>query len=225
MIAILGNGLMGSELTRQSGWDCFARKDGIEFTQPDTYVKKIAEYDQIVNCIGYTKTLQPDKEPAWSVNYTGVIDLVNFCNKHNKKLIHISTDFIYCGSTHPAKETGCPVHFNNWYTYSKLLADAHIQARSKDYLIIRTSYKARPFPYDKAFVLRRGNFDYVDIIAGLIIQLIERDATGVVNVGTEEKTMYDLARQTRNVRAAYNHVIPHDTTMDLTRMKSILNIY
>ena len=209
---ILGHGMMGAEIANQTGWSYLSRAEhGIDITDPGTieYYLDDRYYYPVVNCIGYTKTLQPEREPSWSVNYAGVMDLVDLCNKYNTKLVHISTDFIYCNSPHPAKETDCPVHFDNWYTYSKLLADAYIQARCKDYLLIRTSYKARPFPYDGAFVNRIGNFDYVDVIAALIIRLIETGAEGVVNVGTDTKTMIELARQTKpDVTAIHDHVLP-----------------
>lgn len=223
---ILGAGLLGKEIEKQTDWDCFSRDvHGVDITKPYTYKHLVEKYNQVVNCIGYTVTRQPEREPAWSVNYTGVMDLVDLCNKFGTKLIHISTDFIYARSPKAAKETDCPVHFDNWYTYSKLLADAYIQARCKDYLLIRTSFKARPFPYDGAFLKRVGNFDYVDIIAGLIIDLVDAGAEGVYNVGTKRKTMLDLARQTRaDVSVITDDVCPSDTTMDLTRMKQKLSL-
>ena len=220
---IFGHGLMGAELERQTGWDCLWRdQHGIDITKPYTMDMYVRHYDTVINCIGYTKTLQPEREPAWSVNYTGVMDLVDMCNRYNTKLVHISLDFIYANTPKPAKETDCPVHFDNWYTYSKLLSDAYIQARCKDYLLIRTSYKARPFPYDKAFLFRAGNFDYVDRIAELMIELINRGAKGVFNVGTWRKTMHSLALQTRAVDLCTDEVIPADTTMDLELLKTFL---
>jgi len=42
-----------------------------------------------------------------------------------------------------------------------------------------------------------GNFDYVDVIASGIISLVNKNATGLYNVGTEIKSIYDLAMETR----------------------------
>lgn len=216
---ILGNGLLGSELGRQSNFCIISRKiHRIDITKPQSYEWVIREYDQIINCIGYTDTWSKRKEPSWSVNYVGVMDLVDLCNKYEKKLVQISTDYIYANSDPLVTEEDIPVHFNNWYTYSKLLADGYVQARCKDYLLIRTSFKPRPYPWDGAWVGLIGNFDYVDTISSLILGLIKESATGIYNVGTKKKTMFDLALETKNVAPQPKYGEPHDITMNLTKL-------
>ena len=91
-------------------------------------------------------------------------------------------------------------------------------------MTIRTSFKPNPFPYNKA-VPQIGNFDYVDVISSLIIKLIEKNASGVFNVGTEKKTMLDLAKRTvLDVGScdSYNVLMPKDVSMDLTKLKEFL---
>ena len=160
------------------------------------------------------------------------MDLVDFCNKEYfnsysnsivkaKKLIAISTDYIYANSFDRATEEDIPVHEGNWYSYTKLLADAYVQARAKNYLMFRCSFKPRPWPYDNAIISQVGNFDYVDIIAKQMINMIEKNATGVYNIGTEDKTIYDLARQTvPDVKKSYailNDTMPTNITMSLDK--------
>lgn len=225
---ILGKGLLGSTLHDLTGWNIICRKDnGIDFNHPISYHRYIAyeDYDTIINCIGYTKTWDSNKEPHWTTNYKSVSNLLLLCNNWNKKLVHIGTEYIYANSIEKASENDIPVHFNNWYTYTKLLGDALIQGFSKKYLLIRASFKPRPFPWNEAWDDLRGNFDYVDVIAKLIIQLIEKDATGVYNVGTKEKTMYDLAVQTKpDVKkiSRNENPFPTNTTMNLEKMNDVL---
>jgi dTDP-4-dehydrorhamnose reductase len=216
---IMGNGLLGAELQKQTGWDMISRKDyGIDITDPMSYLFLAAKYDTIINCIAYTGTYCASKEPAWSVNYLAVMDLVDECNKGNKKLIHISTDYVYSHSMRFASEDDVPAHLNTWYGYTKLLADAYIQARAEDYLLIRTSFKPRPFPWDKAWVDLKGNFDYVDVITAKIIDLIRDGATGVYNVGTEFKSMHALAIQTKpDCEEAWHESEPFDVSMNLDK--------
>lgn len=222
---ILGCGLLGSELVRKSGWDLLSRDfHDIDITKPETYRDILKQYEQIVNCIGYTNTWDTKKEPTWSVNYVGVMDLVDYCNNYNKKLVQISTDYIYTNSKKNVNESDVPVHFDNWYTYTKLLADGYVQARCKKYLLVRTSFKPKPFPWKEGWSNLKGNFDYVDVIADLIIELINKRAKGVYNVGTEEKTMYELAVRTKpDCVEIDNTSQPHNITMDLTKMKNTLN--
>jgi hypothetical protein len=138
-----------------------------------------------------------------------------------KKLVHISTDYVYAGSVSNATEEDVPVHCNNWYGYTKLVSDALIQIRSKNYLICRCTHKPNPFPYDSAWVDQVGNFDYVDIISSLIIKGIENDLSGVYNVGTEIKTMYELAKKTKNIKKIFSPIhVPKNTTMNLDKFNN-----
>jgi dTDP-4-dehydrorhamnose reductase len=229
-ILILGDGLLGTEIRKQTGWDYISRKkDGFSIGnfiyRKDDYYDKLTSADVLVNCIGYTNTYDKNWLKHYQSNYLGVLNLVDFCNSSSeyKKLIHISTDYIYADTPKPAKETDIPIHKSNWYSYFKLLADGYVQTECGYYLLVRTSFKPKPFPHLKATTALKGNFDYVDVISCLIIGLIENNAVGVYNVGTEEKTMYDLAVQTRphveKVDYLFNTTMPTDVTMDLSKMK------
>lgn len=227
-IIVLGDGLLGKEITKQTGWRCISRKkDNIDFTNINTYYPLLHGYNTIVNCIAFTKTYSPDREINMKTNFVGVIELVNYCNFTGKKLIQISSDYIYDKTKHPATEEDVPVHCANWYSYSKLLSDGYVQAMCKNYLLIRTSFKPTPFPYDKAITTQIGNFDYVDVIATYIIELIDKKAEGIYNVGTEEKTIYELAIKTKKDVIHWDEVLhetmPRDITMDLTKMRRFLS--
>ena len=133
---ILGDGLLGSELVRQTDWDYISRKkDGIDFTDYSTYEHFLESYNEIINCIAYTDTYSEEKDRHWNVNYAGVADLVHLCNFHNKKLIHISSDYLYTHSKENASEEDVPVHCRNWYGYTKLLADGYVQLKSNNFLL------------------------------------------------------------------------------------------
>lgn len=223
---ILGDGLLGKTLHKKTGWDYISRKkDGIDFNRPETYHQFLLGYDTIINCIGYTKTYDMDFQKHWNTNFVSVFRLAYFCKINFKKLVHISTDYIYSETNEYAKETDVPVHCANWYGYTKLLSDGMIQIVPDDYLLIRTSFKKRPFTHPYA-VIQDGNFDYVDKIAELIIKLIEKDATGVFNVGTTAKSMFELAEKTKpNVGITEKPIhptMPRNITMDTTKMKKFL---
>ena len=202
---ILGDGLLGAELFKQTGWPTVSRKkNGFDITKKDNWEELLiapfrdkAGPDIIVNCIGHTDTYSEEKEKHWAVNYAGLVDLVDFCNELNIKLVHISTDFVYYNSKSESSEEDVPATAPNWYSYTKLLSDAYVQLKLKDYLLIRCSHKKNPFEFESGYVNYIGNFDYVERIGDLIIKLINKEATGVYNVGSELKTMYDLGIQTK----------------------------
>jgi len=135
---ILGNGLLGSELTKQTGWDILSRSvDGVDLTKITTWAHLLLPYDTIINCIAYTNTYDNNKKTHWDTNYKAVVDLADYCNNHNKKLVHISTDYVYANSIGSPSEGDIPVHQPTYYAYTKLLADGYIELKSKNYLILR----------------------------------------------------------------------------------------
>ena len=214
---ILGDGIIGSELKRQTGWESVTRRhDGFDVRIPFLYNRYLSGFDCIINCTGFIKD-HSDKQNNLELNFKAVVDLVNYCNQHGKKYVHISTDIVYAGSVHSASEDDVPIHARNWYAYSKLLADGYVQAVCEDYLLIRTAFKPRPFPH-KVAVNKVGNFDYVDVITGLIVELIEGGASGVYNVGTKLKTMLEHARETVPDIELNTDSSPVDVSMDLSKL-------
>jgi len=99
--------------------------------------------DLIVNCAAYTKVDLAETESylAYQVNHYALNNIVDYSNKKNIPLIHISTDYVY-GTTKtfkPFKEDDeCnPV---NIYGSSKLKGENLIRSKCSKYAIIRTSW-------------------------------------------------------------------------------------
>ena len=224
---ILGNGLLGSELAKQTGWDILSRSvDGIDLTDITTWTHKLLPYDTIINCIAYTNTYNTNKKLHWDINYKAVVDLIDYCNNHNKKLVHVSTDYVYANSIDTPNEEDTPVHQETYYAYTKLLADGYIELKGKNYLILRGTHKPTPFPYEGAWTNHLGNFDYIDVIVDLYIKLIKKDAKGLFNVGTEFKSMYRLAQRTKpNVLPIYNTdlKVPLSVKMNVSKLNKFLD--
>ena len=202
-VIVLGDGLLGSEIIKQTNWEFVSRKkNGFNINDESTF-SKLSEYDIVVNCIANTDTYSIDKDSHWNTNYKSVYNLVNFCNLNNIKLVHIGTDYLFANNINKnATEEDVPVHSENWYSYTKLLGDGIIQLLSNNYLICRCTHKPYPFPFENAFVDRIGNFDYTHKIAELIIKLINANESGIYHVGTESKSIYDL------VHIDFPNVIP-----------------
>ena len=222
---VLGKGKLGSEIVKQTGWDYLSRAEHeITIDNFDTWKSRMSEYDVIVNCIANTDTYSDDKEKHWKANYELVTFLAEFCDENNKKLVHISTDYLYQNSIEDAKETNECEFEHTWYMFTKLLADEYLKEHAKNYLICRLSHKPYPFPYESAWVDVVTNADYTPVIADLVIKLIEGGAEGLYNVGTERKTIYELAQRTnKNVLKSISppHV-PKNITMNLTKMENFL---
>jgi dTDP-4-dehydrorhamnose reductase len=235
-VLVLGDGKLGSEIVKQTGWNYISRKkDGFDITNNKDITDILLEihhgvivtkkYDVVINCIANTDTYSTDKDAMYKVNYEAVSILSDMCNAYKIKLVHISTDYVYAGSANNATEESMPVPSNNWYTYYKLLADEYISLTNNNHLICRCSFKSKPFEFKYAWYNQIGNFDYVDVITSLIIKLIKGDAQGIYNVGTELKTMLDLAKQTKpetQPSQKPDHA-PGNISMNLNKLHTFLN--
>lgn len=64
-------------------------------------------FDIVINCAAYTAVdkSEDEFETSYAVNCTGVKNLMLACEKHNTKLIHFSTDYVFDGESNiPYKE-------------------------------------------------------------------------------------------------------------------------
>lgn len=225
MILILGDGLLGKEIQKQTGWNYISRrKDGFDITDTSNWVDLIPkETTVILNLIANTDTYSNDYVKMIDTNYKSIKLLVTFCNLQNIKLVHYSTDYVYANSVVNAKEDDVASP-SNLYGISKLLADEYVLDNGRGSIVLRGSQKIKPFPYLAAYNNVIGNFDYVDKIAELTIKMIEGGATGLYNIGTPAKSMFELAQQTNpDVESieAPDH-FPKNITMDLTKMNKFL---
>ena len=78
-----------------------------------------------------------EKDACWRLNVTAVEHLINTCRKHDVFLEHVSTDFIFDGTSGPYQEDAepNPVSFYGW---SKYAAEKAVISSGIDYAIART---------------------------------------------------------------------------------------
>ena len=218
---ILGDGLLGSELKKQTNWDIASRKkSNLDLNNLRLIEDLIINYKCVVNCVANTNTYSDNKKTHFDINYRFPMNLSNICQKLNIKLVHISTEFVYANNIKSPNEDDLPLPAKNWYAYSKLLADEYISLTNKNHLICRLLHKPNPFPYDKVWdVVTCG--DMVDKISFLVIKLIEKKAFGIWNVGTGKKKLISLAPNKSTIIKP-DHV-PYDTSMDLSKLNKFLS--
>lgn len=157
------------------------------------------------------------KEPqkAIDTNVVGSANVLEMCRKHNKRLVYISTDYVFDGE-HGLYSTKDPINPINLYALTKASAELVIRTYDNS-LVVRTSFCEKNFPYEKAFVDQYTSRDYIDIIAPLIVDASLSEQKGIVHIGTERKSVYELAlRRSPNVgkltRQQVNFPVPRDTS-------------
>ena len=221
-IVVLGDGLLGAEIVKQTQWHYISRKkDNIKLEDLTRENTLLANYETIVNCIADTDSYSVVRERVMATNFQFPIKLSNYCQSGNKKLVQISTDFVYANNSGKPTESALPQPDLNWYAYSKLLTDEYIQATNSNYLICRETHKKYPFDYPQVWDIKISG-DTVDKIATLIVALIKKNASGVFNVGTGDKSLSDINPHGQVVAPPPN--IPRDTRMDLTKLQKFLQL-
>ena len=96
----------------------------------------------IVNCAAYTNVDKAETEPklANTINYKAVDIISKWTSKNNKKLIHISTDYVFDGlSKLPLSENSITNPVNK-YGRSKLKGEIACLKNDPNSIVIRTSW-------------------------------------------------------------------------------------
>jgi len=229
MILITGaSGRLGSYLVpmfrEESRYVWAPSHDGLDIT---TVTKGMIDYinegySTVINLAAYVDVIGAESDPmralhtnAWSLKWLTELDF-------SVDIYHISTDYVYSGDSPSSLETDLLKPFNN-YGYSKAVGDTLLLTNNKGNIrILRTSFKANPFPHENAFTDVITNADRVDVIAKLLKNFIDlRPPSGVYNIGTKPKSIYDLARLTKpNV----NKITLSDLNLSFLRPDLTMNL-
>ena len=154
-IAILGSGMLGAYLDKYFEYYDTSKyfikmysQNAVDITDYKAVESIVIEFDYIINCAAYTNVdkAEIESELCYAVNANAVNNLAYLCNKYNKKLVHISTDFVYGGNKND-KNNLYKIHEYectnpmNVYGQSKLEGESNLLNNMLDnYLILRVSW-------------------------------------------------------------------------------------
>ncbi len=226
-----GSGLLGTNLLRLAPWIQAPSHQEFDLTKPETMEAWFQAHPAVTVIHAASLTSPPvvDEHPleALAANIVGTGHLLRLCHGMGARLVYISTDYVFRGDRGLYREDD-ELLPQNKYAWSKLGGECAVRLYDRS-LIIRTSFCEPEFPYPKAFVDQYTTRDSVTTIAPLILDLaLDPDLTGIVHVGTERKTVKELALKLgrsdvgdlRRDEVSFN--APRDTSLDISKMKSIL---
>lgn len=173
----------------------------------DNAFKVIREKPEIVIHTYEIPLIESIKNPslAWTFNTWYAINIARAASKIGSLNVFLSTFLIYDGKRGFYKEHNTPNPLN-YYGLSKLAAETSIISLG-NYLILRLGalfslrYRGFLYPFIKSAlkgkILKCNKNFYLSIVntitlAKTIKVLIERDARGVINIGSNRISMYDL---------------------------------
>lgn len=196
-------GLLSTELKKIDNNIQLLGSIHFDITQKNIILKiKKLNPDIIIHAAAITNSMQIKVNPlnAIRTNIIGTGYLSQYCLLNNKRLVYISTDYVYPGDTGNYHESD-PILPHNEYAWSKLGGECSVKL-VPNHLIIRTSFGANEFPYEYAWNNLITSKDYVDIMAPMIYKAAVSNITGILNIGTPAKTMYEYAKQRNNIISA-----------------------
>ena len=151
------------------------------------------DFDYVIHAAGLSSPMyRHEINPRDSIekNIIGTSNIVLTCENFKKKIIYISTNYVYPGTDGNYNEDSELKPFNN-YGWSKLGGECAVQ-HYEDSLILRICMNARPFPHDKAFTDVISSHMFNDDAAKITLKLL--DEVGIINIGGESQTVYDFIK-------------------------------
>jgi dTDP-4-dehydrorhamnose reductase len=153
------NGLLGQKLMAifedEPEWELLATGRGelrvsnmqavnyqpMDITSPNEVQRVFNEFrpEVVIHCAAMTQVDQceSDRDMCREINVTATGYLLRAAEKFNSHFVHISTDFIFDGSSGPYKETDLPNPLS-YYGETKLAAELMVQAARLPWAILRT---------------------------------------------------------------------------------------
>lgn len=221
------NGLVGSRITEilsdRIEFIPMSSSTGVDITKPEslTVIKEYPKADFILHLAAKADVdgCEKDKElgengEAWKINVSGSANVAQITRETGKKVIYISTDFVFDGEKPEGaeySETDLPNPIN-WYARTKFEGERKVEESGADFVILRLAYPYRAQFDSKPDFMRaiknrleqgqsiKGVTDhifcptFIDDLALAVGKLIENDATGIYHaVGSERLSPYEAA--------------------------------
>lgn len=227
IFTIGGSGLVGSKvvelLQQQYEMTDLSVSKGVDITKPETLdvIKNDPDHEVVIQFAAKADVDGCEKDKplgeegdAFKINVTGTQNVAEACKIGKKKMIYISTDFVFDGENTPEggyTEDDTP-HPLGWYAETKEKGEEVVKKAGIPYIIIRIAY-----PYRKEFAAKkdfaRAIMDrlgqglpvkaitdhtftptFIDDIAPAIDALLKNDATGIYHVvGDQSLSPYEAS--------------------------------
>ncbi len=148
MIWIIGaGGMLGTEITtllKKVYGELYTSDTEVSILEIDALRKYVSDKDinWIVNCSAYTAVdaAEDDSDFCYALNETGVANIATVAKEVNAKLIHISTDYVFDGTSSTALSEDAPTNPIGVYGASKLAGENRLREITSDYFIVRTAW-------------------------------------------------------------------------------------
>jgi len=144
-LVVGANGMLGTELMRLLTDRNVRGVDlpEIDITKPDSVAEALNDVDIVVNCAAYTAVdnAEANEAIAFQVNATGPSVLARRCAEIGAKLVQISTDYVFDGTSADPYTEGSQPNPQSAYGRTKLAGEWAVRAELPNaHWILRTAW-------------------------------------------------------------------------------------
>jgi dTDP-4-dehydrorhamnose reductase len=184
--------------------------------------------DFFIHCAAYTAVdkAESEKESAYLVNATASGILASFLSKSKTKLIYISTDYVFDGSSSSPLTENAPTNPVNWYGITKREGERLVLKNNPNSMVIRTSWLYSGYGHNFLKTMMRlmkekssirvvedqkGSPTFAGDLAGAILEILESDRfiPGVYHYSNEgETTWFGFAREIKRLTQSSCELVP-----------------
>lgn len=213
-----GTGMFGTDLAavaRDKGHEVVALGSGdCDIRDLETVRQTVAGADVVVNAAAYTAVdaAETDEAAAFALNATGAHNVAVAAREAGAKLVHISTDYVFDGSSSEPYDENTPQNPQSAYGRTKAAGEWAVRAAHPDALVVRTAWLyGEHGPNFVTTMLRladshetlevvndqHGQPTWTLDLAHYVVALLESDAPGGYYHGTSEgsTTWFDFTRE------------------------------
>ncbi len=231
--------VFASDIQENLQFECHIPYTNIDLTEPKQIHAVVERFEPqaIINCAAYTDVdgSEDNQELAHKINVQGVENLIDAVRPYNSHILHISTDYVFDGSSGPYKEDDeiNPINFygKTKYDSEKLLfeSDLPITIIRTNVLFGNSQSKAANFVNWVIENLRQGetikvvndqfgNPTWVDGLAEVAEKVIEQKLEGIFHYGGEDYlSRFEFALEIADVFSLDNKLIEKVTTRALNQ--------
>lgn len=174
------------------------------------------------------------EKTAWAVNVIGTQHVVEACRQTGKRLIYISTDFVFDGEAHSEYTEQDRPHPINWYGQTKYEGEKAVMTL-ESWTILRLAYPYRAHfskPDFVRLILERLQSrqpiamvvdhssvpTFIDDVAQVFDRVVQKNADGIYHsVGSQTITPYDAAMRIAEIFRLDKKLITKTTRAEFFR--------
>lgn len=206
------------------------RRNELDITKKESVENYFDKHsiDEIIHCAAIASVAISEKEPAIAIstNSIGTAYLVEASSKRKVRFVYISTDYVYPCENGNYKESDETKPFT-LYGWTKLGGELSVKTLD-NHCIIRTSFfDPNNIPFDTAFTDSFCSKLPISEIAKEVILLLKNYFVGVINVGCDRVSLYDLYKEHKHKIKPENMPVNQeikrakDSSLDISLWKSM----